>query len=78
MDTRNILNYTATVRALHEEACRISFSPFLTPHFCGEAKGRSSLILDMSTSVSKNCSFASELSVSLEDLRMSHPSLVGI
>ncbi|XP_050690465.1 mucin-17-like isoform X3 [Eriocheir sinensis] len=75
LDTRNILNYTAIVRALHEEARGISFSPFLAPHVCGEGRGRSSSTLDTNTSTSKNRSFAYEPSGSMEDLRTSHLSL---
>ncbi|XP_045129389.1 uncharacterized protein LOC123515060 isoform X3 [Portunus trituberculatus] len=79
LDTRNALNYTATVRALHEEACGGGTPPAPTPDPAplsfGEARGRSYSALEPRTSSSRNLSRASEQSVSVEDLRAAHLSL---
>lgn len=76
LDTRNALNYTATVRALHEEASGVPSSSSPAPRIFGEARGRSYSALDARTSTIRNFSHASEHSISVEDLRASHLPLV--
>ncbi|XP_063845291.1 uncharacterized protein LOC135091506 isoform X2 [Scylla paramamosain] len=78
LDTRNALNYTATVRALHEEACGGVAPQAPAPRSFGETRGRSYSALEPRTSSSRNLSCASEHSVSVEDLRAAHLSLSAV